>query len=79
MNTSTHKECVSLSREFQKRLYDTPLKNGVIDNGKYRKWASKWKCTEYEYHVSNKEDANNVNVRIYCDTTQLTSFQFCVP
>ena len=27
------------------------VKNGVTDQGKYRKWVSKWKWIELYYHV----------------------------
>ena len=42
MHLYTQNVDVSLYREFQKHLPSASQKNGVIDQGKYRKWASKW-------------------------------------
>ena len=46
-------------------------KNGVIDQVKYRKWASTQKWTEQEYHV--KEDNNMTQKGVKCSVIQ-TSF-----
>ena len=35
MQTTTYKEDVSLERDFQKKLSNKTLNNGVIDKGKY--------------------------------------------
>ena len=35
--TATQKKYINLSREFQKHLSEISHKNGVIDQGKYRK------------------------------------------
>ena len=37
-------------------MFNGSCKNGVIYQGKYKKWASKWKWTEYEYHVQEDDD-----------------------
>ena len=39
----------------------------VIDQGKYRKRASKRKWTDREYHVQDNADIARKYVKIYCD------------
>ena len=43
MHTVTRTFDVSLASEFQKHLYTAARKHGVIDQGKYKKRASKQK------------------------------------
>ena len=58
MNTATRTSDFSLSREFQKHLSSAAQKHGVIDQRKYKKWASKLNWTEREYHVQNDSDVS---------------------
>ena len=54
-------------------------KNDVIDQGKYRKKASKRKRTGRDYHIQKKEDMNHSDVEIYFHTTQFSAFKLCGP
>ena len=56
MNSCTQKNDVSIIKKFQKNMYKEHLKHGVIDQGKYRKIASKRKWTDREYHVQDNTD-----------------------
>ena len=56
MNSCKQKNDVSLAKEFQKHLSKYYRKDGVIDQGKYRKIPSKIKCTDREYHVQDNTD-----------------------
>ena len=71
MHTGTRTYDVSLSIEFQKHLSTAAYKHGVIDQGKYKKWASKRKWTEREYHVQENDDIAHKYVNIFCNTKQL--------
>ena len=46
MHSCTHKNDVSLSKQFQKNLSKDDRKHGVIGQGKYREISSKRKCTD---------------------------------
>ena len=52
-------------------------KHGVIDQGKYRKWSSKRKWTDREYHVQDNADVAKKYVKMYCDTNQFPTLPFC--
>ena len=54
-------------------------KQEVIDQGKYRKRASKRKCTDREYHVQDNSDVSHKYVKMYCDTHQFPALPFCGP
>ena len=54
-------------------------KHGVIDQGKYRKRASKIKRTDREYHVQDRADVAHKYVKMYCDTKQLPELSFGGP
>ena len=45
-------------------------KNGVIDQRKYIKIASKRKWTYREYHVQDNADVAHKHVKMYWDTKQ---------
>ena len=49
MHTSTQKDDTSLARKFQKRISDLSHKNGVIDQGNYRKRINQRKRTDRYY------------------------------
>ena len=56
MHYWTHQNDVSLAKQFQKHLYKEHRKYGFIDQGKYRKRASKIKWMDKEYHVQDNAD-----------------------
>ena len=53
MHTSTQNNDVSLGKEFQQHISEGHLKNGIIDQGKYKKIFSEIKWTDREYHVQD--------------------------
>ena len=71
MHTSTQTADVSLSQNFQDRLSDASRKHGILECGEQKKWSSKNKWTNREYHVPNNEDVEHQDVKIYCATNQL--------
>ena len=77
MYTSTVKNYISLEMEFQKNILDPSRKKYVMDQGKYRKWASQRHWTEREYHVQDKQYVSQTSVKISCATTQFLGFLFC--
>ena len=70
MHSCTHKNDVSLTKQFQKHLYKEIRKYGLIDQGKYRKRASKRKWTYRAYHVQDNAYFAHKDVKIYFDTNQ---------
>ena len=79
MHSCTQKNDVILAKEFQKCISKEHHKHGVIDQGKYRKIASKRKWTDREYHVQDNSDVAHKDVKIYCDTNQFPVLPFCGP
>ena len=79
MHTGNRIYDVSLSREFQKYLYIAARNHGVIYQSKYKKRASKRKCTEREYHVQEVDDIVHKDVWMFLNTNQFPSLPFCVP
>ena len=79
MNYWKQKNDFSLAKEFQKHPSKEHLKHGVVDQGKYRKWESKRKSTDREYHVQDNADVSHKDVKMYCDTKQLPALPFFVP
>ena len=77
MHYCTQKNDVSLAKLFQKNLSKEHRKNGVIDQEKYRKRVSKRKSTDREYHVQDNADVPHKDVKMYCDTNQLSALTFC--
>ena len=57
--SENHKDDISLAQEFQKNLSNKSHKNGVIDQGNYRKWESKFKCIEQEYNLQEYNDVTH--------------------
>ena len=51
MHSATHKADFSLELEFQKHLSNASCKNLVIDQGRYKNRAIKWKWIEQEYNM----------------------------
>ena len=62
MNSCTHKNDVSLEKQFQKYLSKEHCKHGVIDLVKYRKMASKRKFIDRDYHVQYNADVAHKDV-----------------
>ena len=56
VHSCTQNNYVSLAKEFQKHLYTEHRKNGVIDQGKYTKRASKRKLADIKYPVQDNSD-----------------------
>ena len=54
-------------------------KHVVIDQGIYRKIASKRKLIDIDYHVQDNSYVAYKDVKIYCDTNQFPALPFCVP
>ena len=54
-------------------------KHGFIGQVKYRKIASKIKCTYRYYYVQDNYDVAHKYVKIYCYTNQFTALPFCGP
>ena len=78
MNSCRHKKNdVSLAKESQRRPSKEHRKHGTIDQGKYRKIASKRRYTDREYHVQDNTDVAHKDVKIYCDTNQFPELPFC--
>ena len=61
----THKNDVSLAKEFQINLYKEHQKYGVIDQGKCIKISIKRKCTDTEYLVQDNADVAHKDVKMY--------------
>ena len=55
------------------------MRQGVINQVKYRKFASKRKYTDREYHVQDNADVAHTYLKMYCDTNQFPALPFCVP
>ena len=77
MHSCTPKKDVSLSKELQKHMPNDDLKNGLIDQVKYRKIFSKIKWIDREYHVQDNADFSYKDVKMYCDTNQFPALLFC--
>ena len=75
MHYFTQKNYVSLAKQSPKHLSMENCKHGVIDKGKYRKISSKRECKYIEYHVQDNDDVAHKDVKMYCDTNQLPTFQ----
>ena len=79
MHTGKQKYYVSLAKEFQHHLKKEHHKNGVIDQGKYKKLFMERKWTYRRYHVQDNADFAHQDVSIYCNTNQLPAVTFCGP
>ena len=79
MHTSTQDNDVSPTKEFQHNLSKEHSKNGVIDQGKYKKIDSERKWTYREYHFKDNADVSHKYSKIYCNTKQFPALPFCGP
>ena len=61
----------------RKNMSKEHCKHGVLDQGKYRKRASKIKRTDREYHVQDNDDVAHKDAKLYCDTNQTQALPFC--
>ena len=77
-NTSTVNTDIILERGFQKHLSDPTRANGLLDQGRYIKRASKWKWNEREYHVQDNKYVSHTSVKISCATTKFPELSFPV-
>ena len=68
-----------MAKQFQKHISKENHKHGVIDQGKYRKRASKRKWMDRYYHVQDNAGFTYKYVKMYCDTNQLPALPFCGP
>ena len=78
MHTGTEKEDVRLAKEFQDHPTKKHRKDGVLDQGKPKRFTKK-KWTEREYHVQDNADVEHQYVKMYCNTNQFPALPFCVP
>ena len=67
MYSCTHKNDVSLAKQFENICLRI-----TFDKVKYRKRASKIKWTDREYHVQYNADVAHKDVKMYCDTNELS-------
>ena len=66
IHTGNQKYDVTLDKEFQHYLTKENRKNGVIDQGKYKKIFMERKWTYRKYHVQDNADVAHQDVRMYC-------------
>ena len=59
MHTGNKKDDVSLANEFQHYLTKCQRKNGVVDQGKYKKIFMERKWIERQYHVQDNADVSH--------------------
>ena len=76
MYFSTQNNDVSLEKTPKHTSMDHH-KYGFIDQGKYRRRASRLKWTDREYHVQYKYDLAHKEVKIYFNTKQFPALPFC--
>ena len=79
MHTSTKNNDVNMDKEFQQHPSKNHLKNGVIDQEKYRKTASERKWTDIDYHIQNNSDVEQKYVKIYYNKKKLPELIVCGP
>ena len=78
MHTGTQKDNVSLAKEFQQYLKNH-CKDGVIDQGKYKKRFMEREWTDIQFHVQYNAAVEYKDVKMYCNTSQLPELSFCDP
>ena len=71
MHTGTKKYDVSLAKEFQQHLKNKHWKDGVIDQGKYKKRFMERKWIDRQYHVQDNADVEHKGVK--CIVTEINS------
>ena len=60
-----------MAKELTKNISKEHWKNGVIDQGKYKKISSEIKWTGIQYRVQDNSDVAQKYVNIYCDTNKI--------
>ena len=75
MHTGTQKDNVSVAKEFQEHLTKKHRKDGVIDQGKSKRFMKR-KWTDREYHVQDDYDVEHKYVKIYCNKNQFSKLSF---
>ena len=79
MHNVTQNYDVSLAKEFQKHLIEKHRRDGVIDQGKYKKTFMERKWTDIQYHVQDNDDVSHQDVKTYCSTNKFPELSFCGP
>ena len=79
MHTSMINKYISIDREYQKLLLDSTQCIGLIDHEKYRKWPSKRKWSDHEYHIQGNKDVQHKEAKILCDSKKFQEFPFRGP
>ena len=79
MQMHTQKYDVSLAKKFQQHLTRKHRKDGVIDQGKYKKRFMDRKWTDRQYHVQDNATFEHQDVKMYCNTSQLPELSFFGP
>ena len=59
IHTCNQNNDVSLDKEFQQHLTNKYRKDGVIDQGKYKKRFIERKWTDIQYHVQDNADVTH--------------------
>ena len=67
MHNGNQKNDVSLAKEFQHHLTKEHHKHCVIDQGKNNKRFMERKWIDKQYHVQDKADVSQQDVRMYCN------------
>ena len=60
-------------------MSDPLHKNGVMDQGIYRKQSIQIKCTECEYRVQDRNDVSHTILEMRWDATQFPTLLFFGP
>ena len=79
IHTRNQNNDVSLSKKFQHHLTKQHRKNGVIDQGKYRRIFMEIKWTDRQYYAQDNADVAHKDVKMYCNTNRFLLLSFCGP
>ena len=79
INTGNQTYDVSLAKEFQQHLTKEYRKNGVSDQGKYKKKFTEGKWANRQYHAQDNADVSYQYVTMYCNTNKFTKLPFFGP
>ena len=79
IHTCNQNNDVSLDKEFQQHLTKIHSKNGVIDQGKYKKRFMEIKLTDRQYHFQDNATVSHKHVKFYFNTNQFPALSFCGP
>ena len=76
MHTSTTNPDISLARGFQKHISNPTWAHGLLYHGKDRKYASKQKWTDRDYHFKYRKYVPHTSVKTSWATNQFPEFLF---